>query len=276
MEKSIQVNSSGQGTGEKDYLWENLIGLPYFRALLRAVEARFYQDIPLESPVLDLGCGDGHFASIAFDESLDVGVDPWLSPLREAARRELYGIALQADGSKMPFSDGYFHSIVSNSVLEHIPHIDAVIEECARVLAQGGLFVFCVPNHNFTRNLSIARGLDRIGLKGLAESYRTWFNQISRHHHCDPTEVWEERLSRYGFRIERHWHYFSPKALGVLEWGHYFGLPSLVSKKLFDRWILAPSRWNLGWLAESLRRYYDEPREQPLGSYSFYIVRKSG
>ena len=50
----------------KDYLTLHLQDLPYFRALLRAVEARFYKDITLPPPVLDLGCGDGHFASLAW------------------------------------------------------------------------------------------------------------------------------------------------------------------------------------------------------------------
>lgn len=60
-----------------DLLWRHLKDLPYFRALLRAVEARFYQDIPLVEPVLDLGCGDGHFASAMPLHPPFVGMDPW-------------------------------------------------------------------------------------------------------------------------------------------------------------------------------------------------------
>ena len=57
---------------EGDFLWRHLRELPAFRALLRAVEARFYQDLlPLQEPVLDLGCGDGHFASVTFPRRLD-------------------------------------------------------------------------------------------------------------------------------------------------------------------------------------------------------------
>ena len=71
----------------KDYLWLNLRDLPYFRSLLRAVEARFYQGFDLPHPILDVGCGDGHFATVAFDYKLDVGIDPWGSPIREASQR---------------------------------------------------------------------------------------------------------------------------------------------------------------------------------------------
>ena len=37
------------------------------RAVLRAVECRFMARVPLTAPVLDIGCGDGHFASIAYE-----------------------------------------------------------------------------------------------------------------------------------------------------------------------------------------------------------------
>jgi len=66
----------------KDFLWLQVRDLPYFRALLRAVESRFYQDFQLQAPILDLGCGDGHFASITFDRKIDVGLDPWAGPLQ--------------------------------------------------------------------------------------------------------------------------------------------------------------------------------------------------
>ena len=61
----------------KDYLWLHLRDLPYFRALMRAVEASFYAHLDLPRPILDVGSGDGHFASVAFDQPFDVGIDPW-------------------------------------------------------------------------------------------------------------------------------------------------------------------------------------------------------
>jgi SAM-dependent methyltransferase len=163
---------------------------------------------------------------------------------------------------------------VSNSVLEHIPELDPVLKEMARVLKPGALFVFCVPNHQFLPNLSVARFLDKLHLRGLATAYRQFFNFISRHKHCDPPEVWEERLAKAGFKIERYWHYFSPQALATLEWGHYFGLPSLVYHFLFRRWILVPSAWNMSLTKKIVGKYYSEAPQQPDGAYSFYIARR--
>ena len=141
---------------EKDYLWLHLRDLPYFRAMLRAIEAAFYQGIDLPRPVLDLGCGDGHFASLTFEQPLEVGLDPWAGPIHEARQYGIYKSLVQANGARMPFPQAYFGSAVSNSVLEHIPPLEEVLLETARVLQPGAPFVFCVPNHQFLSSLSVS------------------------------------------------------------------------------------------------------------------------
>jgi len=267
-------NSTTRTPHFKDHLWNQISSLPYFRGLLRAVEARFYEDIELPKPALDLGCGDGHFASLTFDRPLEVGVDPWWPPLLEAAKRAAYAGLAQSEGAAQPFPNGYFASAVSNSVLEHIPHIEAVLAETARVLKAGAPFIFCVPNHNFLPALSIGRAFDKIGLKFLGDVYRSFFNRISRHQHCDSPEVWERRLESAGFQLERWWHYFSPAALRTLEWGHYWGLPSWLTKIMTGRWILSPTAWNLGLTLRLVQRFYDETPEQAEGVYTFYLARR--
>jgi SAM-dependent methyltransferase len=260
--------------GGKDFLSLHLRELPYFRALLRAVESRFYQGYALAQPVYDVGCGDGHFASLTFEQPIDVGLDPWHAPIHEAKGRAAYGMLVEADAACAPFADAFFASAFSNSVLEHIADVQAVLDETARVLKPGALFLFSVPNDNFTRDLSIARFLDRVGMKAAAEGYRRAFNRISRHVHCDPASVWIDRLAAAGFEVQSHWSYFSAAALGALEWGHYLGLPAAVSKKLFGRWIVAPWPANL-WLTTSLvRRYYNEPVPDEFGAYTFYVARR--
>jgi SAM-dependent methyltransferase len=257
----------------KDYLWLHLRDLPYFRAMLRAVEAQFYQGYELASPVLDVGCGDGHFATVAFDQALDVGLDPWGGPIRQAARLGGYRSLVQADGGDIPFPDSSFASAVSNSVLEHIPHVEAVLKETARVLKPGAYFLFCVPNPAYLSELSVPSFLKSLGLDRLGEAYREWFRVMSRTEHADPPEVWQERLEGAGFCLEKWWHYFSPAALRMLEWGHYFGAPTLLARLLTGRWILAPYRWNLA-LTEHLVRPYTDAVPDSTGTYTFYVARK--
>lgn len=256
-----------------DLFTRHIRALPAFRGLLRAVEARFYQDIDLPEPVLDVGCGDAHFASEAFDRPLRAGLDPWWLPLKEARTRSAYRTLAQADGAHMPFAGGYFASVISNSVLEHIPDIDAVLLDINRVLQAGGRFVFCVPSDNFLPFLSISSGLRRVGLHSLGTMYERWFNFISRHRHCDSPEMWHARLGRAGFEIEHYRYYFSRGALRALEWGHYFGLPAAVAKVLAGRWVLWPSPINLAPTEWLLRRYYEEPPPDK-GAYLFFVAHK--
>jgi SAM-dependent methyltransferase len=258
-----------------DFLWPHLRDLPAFRGLLRAVEARFYQDLlPLDEPVLDVGCGDGHFASIAFPGPLDAGVDPAGTVLREARQRGAYRVLARALGDALPFAGGTFATVISNSVLEHIPRVEPVLTEIARVLQSGGRFIFCVPGDRFTELLIFPQIFRQLRLEGLARAYESYFNRISRHHHCDGPEVWQGRLAVAGLRPATHFTYFSERANHALDLGHYYGAPSLVAKKLFGRWILVPSRWNLALTERWLRPLYDEPLPE-VGAYLFVVAEKA-
>lgn len=257
-----------------DFLWQHLRDLPAFRGLLRAVEARFYQDLlPLDEPVLDVGCGDGHFASITFPRPLDAGIDPGAAVLREARDRGAYHVLAQALGDALPYAGGTFATVISNSVLEHIPDVDSVLAEIARVLRPGGRFIFCVPGDRFTDLLFFTQLFRRLRLEGLARAYEGYFNRISRHHHNDGPEVWRERLAVAGLRSVDHFYYFSERANHALDLGHYYGAPSLVAKKLFGRWILAPSRWNLALTERWLRPLYEQPLPE-VGAYLFVVAEK--
>jgi len=254
-------------------LWRHISSLPYFRGFLRAVEDRFYQEIDLEAPILDLGSGDGHFASVAFGQKLDVGLDPWLAPTLEAQGRHAYRMLVLGAGGHIPYGAAAFTTVVSTSVLEHIPEVEPVLHEVARVLAPGGRFVFCVPNHRFPELLWGRQFLTKVGLPALGAAYSRLFNRVARHAHTDSPDVWEARLSRAGLELLETWDYFPPEALHILEWGHPLGLPALINKKLFGRWVLVPKRWNLALPWKWTRKFMDDPRS-PEGVCSFFIARR--
>jgi SAM-dependent methyltransferase len=256
-----------------DILWRNIREIPYFRSILRAVESKLVQEIELPGPVLDLGCGDGHFASVTYDNELDVGLDPDIKPLREAQGRRAYRMLIQADGARSPFAAGTFSSALSNSVLEHIPHLNSVLHDLGRVLRSNAPFVFTVPNPGYEKMLSIAGILDGMKLPAFANAYRNWFNRMSRTENLLYEDEWERRLSQAGFDLIETKRYFSPSALHALEWGHYFGAPCLLSRWMTGRWILVPKRWNL-WLTERLIGRYAAEAPKEDGTYNFYLARR--
>jgi SAM-dependent methyltransferase len=107
--------------------------------------------------LLDLGCGDGgimavlrpHLPSTMSVTGLDA--DPAETALAE--RRGLFASVLTSGAERMPLADSGFDAILSNSVLEHITPVDAVLNECGRLLRPGGWFVATVPGPDFHRCL---------------------------------------------------------------------------------------------------------------------------
>jgi SAM-dependent methyltransferase len=179
----------------------------------------------------------------------------------------------RADGSRLPLASGSMASAFSNSVLEHIPPVDAVLREIGRVLAKGAPLAFTVPNPAFLSELSVRGALRKIGAEALADSYAAWFRWITRVKHLDEEGTWAARLSQAGFHLERTFRYFSPEALRVMEWGHYFGAPSLLARWITGRWIVWPAPLNLR-LTLSLIRRYDESSARPDGTFTFYLARR--
>jgi SAM-dependent methyltransferase len=267
-----------------DWLWRHLVEVPAFRALLRAAEADLYSRQVFPHPILDLGCGDGHFASVLSPLPLDVGCDLRRRPLVEASKRECHRVLAQADGYALPCADGTFGTIICNSVLEHTPVVEPVLGEAHRVLIppragceeSGGLLFFSVPSREFTTYLAVGRVLEAIGLRGAAVGYRRAFNRVSRHVHCDEPSLWKRRLQAAGFRVECCQPYFPSEAVVALELGHYFGVPCLVSKLLFGRWIICPKRANLLLTERVLRPVYESSlRNRGGGAYLFFKARKT-
>ena len=204
------------------------------------------------------------------------GIDPAFSSLEAAKRLDYFSGLICSNGNDLPFQGSSFNTIISNSVLEHIPDVDSVIHEAARVLKSGGKLIISVPNSNFTKNLSIALFFERLRLTWIAENYRRLFNWISRHHHPDPQEIWLGRLMDQGLTIKDKWNYFPPEYLKILEWGHFFGLPTLINFKLFGRWVLNPSTSNfiLKRIYYWLQPYFIGESKSANGAYTFIVAEK--
>ena len=252
---------------------KQLFHLPYFRGMLRAVEQSFYEQQELEEPIYDLGAGDGHFAWALFKDQKVIGVDPWWQPMMEAKARRVYSLLVRSEGALAPVESASCGSAISNSVLEHIPEVQPVLDEVARVLKPGGKFFFAVPNRRFVTDLWGMQVLSSLGLKSLAVFYSRFFNKISRHINLDPPEIWLERLKKSGFDQVEYWHYFPVNALHKLESGHAAGLPNLLWKRLFGKWVLFKNRRNPFIPFEKVVQLVENPYDDE-GTCTFYIARR--
>src|SRR5688500_2597530 len=91
----------------------HLATLPVHRAMIRVVEALLVGAEPLPRPLLDVGCGDGHFAAACLPRdptgaAVDVGIDPDPASAAAAARTGAYRQVLVGSAARLPFPAGAF------------------------------------------------------------------------------------------------------------------------------------------------------------------------
>lgn len=255
-----------QLTDMKKYLRAFLREKPLFFTFLRPKEASLYQDYkPFKGPVLDLGCGDGFFAQVAFG-NVDVGLDPDRKMIIEAKKRKIYKIVKYYDGKKIPYSDGYFSTVVCNSTFEHIPNLDKVLHEVARVLKFGGMLYFTVPTDIWPKYL--------FGRLFFGKLYERYFINKSKHYNLYNFQEWKQKLSNLGLQPTAYNHYIdNKKIMWYFDISHYLSAPALLSKIVFNKWVLFPQKVKLfGWLENFIAR--ETKKNNEIGPYLFIAVRK--
>ena len=248
--------------------------MPLHRVIMRTIEARILSEVSYPRPILDVGCGDGHFASVLFPGGADVGLDPGAVEVAESAARGVFRLVVRADSGAIPFDDASFGSVVSNCVFEHIPRIEETIAEIARVTRPGGVFACTVVGERFSEFLTEEKAWRRLGLSGARRAYVHWFNRKSVHYRFDPPRIWRERFEKVGFQVLRWRYYLSARAARAFHRAHYVSLPHLAARKLTGRWVPFPGWMDRPFWWRRLARYVDEPEPSAGSCIAFVCARK--
>lgn len=121
---------------------------------LTQIERRRIRDIQrftVPGRILDVGCGNGHFLSVAKGAGWStLGVE-MSAAMAEIARRQ-YGLEIIEGGfleSELPV--GRFDTVTMWGVLEHLHHPKAALDKVHRILRPGGLFVVLTPSIDSTQ-----------------------------------------------------------------------------------------------------------------------------
>ena len=203
----------------KHYYWKP--GKAFFHCF--ELEEYAQADISLKHPIMDLGCGDGTFATMLQEkgvlDSIDVALDyAALGHLKSSVR---YG-AIQADARALPLRSGVLASVLANGVLCSIDvRLDQAISEVHRVLTDQGLFVLTVPTPQVNQTQLIPRLLNKAGIPWLAAQYLLKLNRRLTLYHMLSEESWQEKLEGASFHIEQVRYYFTPRQAF---WPNFFTL----------------------------------------------------
>lgn len=143
------VHRAASATGLAHYVlqWGSLANVAQYRVPFD----KTLHHLRPAGPVLDWGCGNGHFSFFLTQHGFQtVGLSFDASPAVLAAQ-PLFRHVRSDHPVRLPFADGSFAAAVSLGVLEHVHETGgdqrASLVELARVLEPGGtLLVFHLPN----------------------------------------------------------------------------------------------------------------------------------
>lgn len=224
-----------------NFLQNYLINAPMALAIERSLECDILSQQKFVPPILDMGCGDGLFAYILFDDQIDTGIDPSQDEIERARLLNIYKELIKCTGDRIPKKNGYYNTIFSNSTLEHIPEIKPVLEEAYRLLSPSGKFYVTVPTDMFDKFTVIYQILSFFRLKRLTERYRFFFNKFWEHYHRYGRDAWEKIFKDSGFEIVEAKEYDSKIICLINDFLAPFAFFSFIMKKLFNRWIILKS-----------------------------------
>lgn len=220
---------------------------PLALAFERYLECKIYQSMSFAEPILDVGCGDGVFAQVLFASPVDTGIDPNARELARAKQLNVYSELLQCPGHAIPKPDGYYKTVFSNSVLEHIPDLAPVFREIHRLLAPNGRFYMTVPTPKFEHYTLLNQLLMKLGFSKLASQYRKFCSKVIwKQSHYHTLEEWEELVSGYGFKVVESFTYDARSICLLNDFLYPFSVVEVFNKKLFNRWVLFPALRRLG------------------------------
>ena len=179
-------------------LWEGIPeGLPPADARLReaflldhvAVVGERNGRIPR---VLDIGCGEGHFAAALLRAGAEVvAADVAAEPLRRArSRHPTLDMRLVEPEAPLPLEDASFDVVWAGETIEHVADTAQWLSELRRVLRSGGLLLISTPDHGPLSRLWI--GLSRA-------AFQARFDPRADHLRFYTRQLLAELLADFGF-----------------------------------------------------------------------------
>ena len=214
---------------------------PAALAIRECVRLAAVRDLDLPEPILDVGCGDGLFARLAYPGRQTWGIDINPDEVRRAQATQSYRTIICGSICDADLPPAFFESAIANCSLEHVPDIDAALRNVRSALVPGAMFVLIVPTPDWTEQLLTRQVLERVGLGGLGRAYGEALDRVFFHVHLYDAHKWGELLDDAGFDLVEHRPLVGPSTSWAFDAMLYPSALGLAVKKLTGRWVMAPA-----------------------------------
>jgi len=255
-----------------DYLRSLLEKAPAAWALIRANEIRALDKVTFKHPILDVGCGDGVVVKVLMSnrkEKFDWGIDLSQREIDKANKLGVYKNCKVANVYALPFRDGMFLTVFSNSVIEHIPNLEKAVSEMSRVLKKDGSLILTVPSPYLEKYL--------LGTTLLGPWYGKLFNKLFKHHNLYTHNGWEKIFKKHSLKLVFHHYYHTRAMIRVHEILSYLSLPAHLAKLFVGYWPIFPKVRRLlvvPWLRQLLYKFYIKDVEKDEGGSLLLVAKK--
>lgn len=228
---------------------------PAALALREAVRLSAVREIELPEPILDVGCGDGLFAQLAYPDRQIWGIDINATEVRRAQATDSYKTLICGDVRRVNLPGEFFGSAIANCSLEHVPDLPEALRNIRSSLKPGAVFVLIVPTPDWTRKLALPVLLRRLGLEEIGDAYGDALDAVFNHETLEDDSWWSERLAEADFETLE----VRPIVSRATSWLFEMLLPSstlgYLTKKVTGRWIVAPKlRKSTSWATQAMLR----------------------
>jgi SAM-dependent methyltransferase len=173
--------------------------------LWRAWEFAAYRRYTLPEPVLDIGCGDGHFFRLVWPDVTDViGIDHEPGAVIQAQKSGIYREVHRGAAQALPFDDQAFASAFANCSLEHMDDLPEVLWHIHRCLRPGGIFLLSVVTDKFVDWTALPALIKQAGAVAQGETLQR--DYLTYHHLVNalPPQAWASQLANAGLKVEHH------------------------------------------------------------------------
>ncbi len=198
------------------------------------------KDYHLKGPILDVGCGDGLFAKIAFGGEEVWGIDIDAKEGRWAQASRAYEQIVLGDITKAKLPVGFFGSCVANCSLEHVPDLQAALATIERSLAPGAEALLFVPNKVWASKFRAVRAVRATFGEKIATMLQDFIDEFFAHRHLHDEAGWREEIAKSPLELRSIKPVLSTATTMTFEALLIPSLAGYLNKKLTSRWTNFP------------------------------------